>query len=123
MSDIIDPDPRVRRGRVTGATRSRAGESAVICFGAAVLNRPESSSAMADRLLDVFSRCLDIPAGDLDDDISPSNTSAWDSLAAMELVTAIEDDFDVRLKTSEIMKMRSIGLARSVLRAKGVENI
>jgi acyl carrier protein len=38
-------------------------------------------------------------------------------------VTAIEDDFDVRLKTSEIMKMRSIGLARSVLRAKGVENI
>jgi len=78
---------------------------------------------MSDRLLDVFSRCLDIPAANLGDEISPSNTPAWDSLAAMELVTAIEDDFDVRLKTSEIMKMRSIGLARSVLRAKGVENI
>jgi acyl carrier protein len=78
---------------------------------------------MSDRLLDVFSRCLDIPAANLDDEISPGNTPAWDSLAAMELVTAIEDDFDVRLKTSEIMKMRSIGLARSVLRANGVENI
>ena len=78
---------------------------------------------MTDRLLDVFSRCLDLPAGDLNDDISPSNTTAWDSLAAMELVTAIEDEFDVRLKTSEIMKMRSIGLARTVLRGKGVGDI
>ena len=41
----------------------------------------------------------------------------------MEMVTLIEDAFDVRLKTAEIMKMRSIGLARTVLRAKGVEGI
>ncbi len=54
---------------------------------------------------------------------APNNTSAWDSLAAMEMVTLIEDAFDVRLKTAEIMKMRSIGLARTVLRAKGVEGI
>jgi acyl carrier protein len=78
---------------------------------------------MSDRLLDVFSQGLKLPASDLSDDTSPSNTSAWDSLAAMEMVVLIEDAFDVRLKTSEIMKMRSIGLARSVLRSKGVEEI
>jgi acyl carrier protein len=41
----------------------------------------------------------------------------------MEMVTLIEDSFGVRLKTAEIMKMRSIGLARTVLRGKGVEDI
>ncbi|WP_067440422.1 acyl carrier protein [Nocardioides jensenii] len=78
---------------------------------------------MSDRLLEVFSVGLSISADELHDDISPSNTTAWDSLAAMEMVTLIEDEFDVRLKVAEIMKMRSIGLARSVLRGKGVEGI
>ena len=78
---------------------------------------------MSDRLLEVFAKGLDIPVAGLSDETSPSNTPAWDSLAAMEMVSLIEDAFDVRLKTSEIMKMRSIGLARTVLRGKGVEDI
>ena len=78
---------------------------------------------MSDRLLDVFSKGLNLPASQLSDETSPSNTPTWDSLAAMEMVVLLEDAFDVRLKTSEIMKMRSIGLARDVLRSKGVEDI
>ncbi|RNL63246.1 acyl carrier protein [Nocardioides marmoriginsengisoli] len=78
---------------------------------------------MSDRLLEVFSEGLSIPVAELNDETSPTNTSAWDSLAAMEMVTLIEDEFDVRLKVAEIMKMRSIGLARTVLRGKGVEGI
>ncbi len=77
---------------------------------------------MSDRLLEVFSQGLGIPVDDLHDEVSPANTSSWDSLAAMELVTLIEDRFAVRLKTSEIMRMRSIGLARTVLRSKGIED-
>lgn len=78
---------------------------------------------MPDRLLEVFSKGLRLPVDRLSDDTSPSNTSQWDSLAAMEMVVLIEDTFDVRLKTSEIMRMRSIGLARTVLRSKGVEDV
>ena len=78
---------------------------------------------MSDRLLELFSTGLSIPAEELNDETSPNNTPAWDSLAAMEMVTLIEDAFEVRLKTADIMKMRSIGLARTVLRAKGVEGI
>jgi len=78
---------------------------------------------MSDRLLDAFAQGLRLPADQLSDETSPSNTPQWDSLAAMEMVTTLEDVFDVRLKTSEIMRMRSIGLARKVLRGKGVEGI
>jgi hypothetical protein len=39
------------------------------------------------------------------------------------LVSLIEDEFEVRLGAREIMKMQTIGLARSVLKAKGVSGI
>jgi hypothetical protein len=41
----------------------------------------------------------------------------------MALITLIEDSFEVRLSTREIMKMNSIGAARSVLRSKGVSDL
>lgn len=78
---------------------------------------------MSDRLFELFSKALELPANELSDETSPTNTPEWDSLAAMELVASIEDTFDVRLKTSEIMRMRSIGRARALLRTKGVEGI
>ncbi len=78
---------------------------------------------MADKLIELFSEGLGIPAEELSDETSPENTPQWDSLAAMSMVTLIEDGFDTRLKTKDIMKMRSIGLAREVLRDKGLSDI
>jgi acyl carrier protein len=78
---------------------------------------------MADRLLEIFSEGLGVSADVLDDDSSPDNLVEWDSLAAMTLVALIEDTFAVSLSTRDIMKMRTIGLARSVLQAKGVAGI
>lgn len=75
---------------------------------------------MSDRLVKIFAEELDVDAAELNDDSSPDNVASWDSLAAMRLVAAIESEFDVRLSTKEIMKMRSIGIARSVLREKSV---
>jgi acyl carrier protein len=78
---------------------------------------------MSDRLIEVFAEGLQLDASALNDEVSPQNTSQWDSLAAMTLVMLLEDSFDVRLSTREIMKMNSIGAARSVLQAKGVAGI
>ncbi len=75
---------------------------------------------MADVLISLFSEVLQVEPSTLNDDTSPDNNSKWDSLAAMHLVAAIEDKFDVRLSTKEIMKMSSIGLARKTLQEKGV---
>ena len=78
---------------------------------------------MSDPLLEVFSEGLGLPTDQLSDETSPDNTNEWDSLAAMTMVTLLEDAFDVTLKTRDIMKMRSIGIAREVLTSKGVEGI
>ncbi len=76
---------------------------------------------MADPLLNVFASVLDVPMESLNEETSPDNTEEWDSLAAMHLVSAIEDAFAVRLGTRDIMRMTSIGIAREVLQTKGAD--
>jgi acyl carrier protein len=76
-----------------------------------------------DRLVPMFALVLKVPAERLSDETSPDNTPSWDSLAAMELVSQIEETFGVQLSTREIMKMRSLGLAREMLRSKGVPDV
>ena len=78
---------------------------------------------MPDALIRVFAEGLGVDEATLNDDTSPDNTSERDSLAAITLVSLIEDEFDVRLGAREIMKMQTIGLARSVLKSKGVSGI
>ncbi len=78
---------------------------------------------MADPLLEVFAQGLGVSVDVLDESSSPETLDEWDSFAAMNLVTLIEDTFDVSLSTRDIMKMRTVGLARSVLSAKGVPGI
>lgn len=76
---------------------------------------------MSDRLIDLFAEELEVEVDELNDESSPENVESWDSLAAMRLVCAIEEEFDVRLGTGDIMKMNTIGRAREALKKMGVE--
>lgn len=78
---------------------------------------------MSDPLIAIFAEGLGVDPSTLSEDTSPDNTTEWDSLAAITLVSLIEEQFDVRLSAREIMKMQTVGLARSVLQGKGVAGI
>ncbi len=77
--------------------------------------------AMADPLIDLFAETLQVDPAELGEASSPDTVEQWDSLGAMHLVTAIEERFQVRLTTKEIMKMQTISLARATLLGKGVD--
>ena len=72
------------------------------------------------RVAKVFSEVLGISPDMVTDTTSPDNTPQWDSMAAMNLVVAIEDEFDVRLSTAEIISMRNVAIVKKVLLSKGV---
>jgi acyl carrier protein len=78
---------------------------------------------MSDRLTQTFADVLNVPADRLNDETSPSNTPQWDSLATVNLTLAIETAFGVRLSMRDIRGMSTIGLAKSVLRAKGAKDV
>jgi len=75
---------------------------------------------MTARIAKVFSDVLGITPDQVSDETSPDNTPQWDSMAAMTLVVAIEDEFDIRLSTAEIISMRNVAIVRKVLTTKGV---
>jgi acyl carrier protein len=75
---------------------------------------------MNDALVELFAEVLGVDPAKLSDDSSPDNVKQWDSLAAMKLVVAIEERFQVKLSTREIMKMSTIGRARKTLQTKKV---
>ena len=76
---------------------------------------------MADKLIEIFADELMVDPSTLNGDSSPENTENWDSLANMRLVAAIEEGFNVRLSTGDMMKMRTIDIVRTVLKQKGVD--
>lgn len=78
---------------------------------------------MTARVAKVFSEVLGVAADMITDDTSPDNTPQWDSMAAMNLVVAIEDEFDVRLSTAEIVSMRNVAIVKKVLTAKGAVDV
>jgi acyl carrier protein len=75
---------------------------------------------MGDALIRLFAEVLGVDPHELDEDSSPDNLKQWDSLAAMQLVVAIEETFKTQLSTREILRMSTIGLARQTLQRKGV---
>ncbi|MEO1241797.1 MAG: acyl carrier protein [Pseudomonadota bacterium] len=76
---------------------------------------------MTDKLIEIFADELMVEPSELNEDSNPDNTESWDSLASMRLVAAFEETFDIHLSTAEILKMRSISIARTVLKEKGVD--
>jgi acyl carrier protein len=70
----------------------------------------------------IFAGILKVDPSTINDESSPDNVPEWDSVAAMHLVAAIEERFGVVLSTREIMSMRTVGLVRSVLRKKGIDD-
>lgn len=75
---------------------------------------------MIDKLIETFATVLKVDPTSLTDESSPENTPRWDSLRAVELATAIEETFNVELTTTDILRIRSLGMARDTLRRKGV---
>ena len=78
---------------------------------------------MTTRVARVFSEVLGVSPAQITDETSPDNTPQWDSMAAMNLVVAIEDEFDIRLSTAEIVSMRNVAIVRKVLNTRGCADV
>ena len=60
---------------------------------------------METQLKLIFAQVLSIEPENIDEGTSQESLVTWDSLGHLNLVTAIEDTFNIRLTISEIMEM------------------
>lgn len=78
---------------------------------------------MPGRVEKIFADVLRVSKESINEATSPDNTPKWDSTSAIDLTLAIEDAFGVRFTTKEIVAMRSVGLVKAFLAAKGITDV
>jgi acyl carrier protein len=71
-----------------------------------------------DRLQLVFRRVFDLEKLTLHREMTASDVPDWDSLAHIQLVVAIEKEFKVRFKTSEIVELKNVGQMMDLVELK-----
>jgi acyl carrier protein len=69
----------------------------------------------------VVARALNVPVASVTDASSPETLRSWDSLSHLDLISEIEEAYDVRFSTGDILKAKSVADVRRLLREKGLE--
>ena len=72
---------------------------------------------MDRRFRDVIEAVLAVDSSRITDDDSPRSIPQWDSVKHLELLMAIEAEFDVQFSPDEMAQLNSIGLIRQRLGA------
>jgi acyl carrier protein len=74
----------------------------------------------ADHLLSLLVEFFDLPAHTKPADIEQRLLSDWDSLAMVQLITALEQAFSVNFEIDEIVRLTSYREIQKVLISRGV---
>ena len=75
-------------------------------------------SKIEDRIKNIMSAVLEIPANMINDESSSDSIESWDSLRQMNLIVALEEEFMIQFSDDEIMEMMNYSIIRSVLMRK-----
>ena len=65
---------------------------------------------MKNRVYKVVSQILKVPLDEVSDDFSPDRCEEWDSLKHMNLIMALEEEFNIQFGEGQIVEMLSVGL-------------
>lgn len=58
---------------------------------------------------------------EIDDSFGPNQIEDWDSLTQVELVTELEEKFEISLEVEDVSRMYTIGNIKKILRKYEVE--
>lgn len=76
------------------------------------------SEFMNEKLKEILSKCLGVPAGDIGNDFSSEYTELWDSLRHMNIILAIEDEYQLLFDAEEIPQMVSLSIIGDIVQRK-----
>jgi len=74
-----------------------------------------------EKLTQIHRKILKKPELVLHDELTARDVDTWDSLAHLTLIIAIEQSYNIRFESEEIILIRNIGDMKTLLCAKGVE--
>jgi acyl carrier protein len=72
---------------------------------------------MEDRIRNVMAAVLSTAPDNITEDSSPHEIKTWDSLRHLNLVLALEEEFDIRFEEAEIPSLVSFGIIVATIKA------
>ena len=76
------------------------------------------NNILEDRIKNVMSAVFEIPAINVNDKSSPDTLESWDSLKHLQLILALEDEFEIIFNDDEIAAILSFDSIRSIINEK-----
>lgn len=76
---------------------------------------------MREKILHTLAATLGISAADLGGEPAMETQPAWDSVAHLNFIMSIEQDFGVQFSPEEMMAMGSVSAVEAALAKKGVK--
>lgn len=73
---------------------------------------------MEDKIKNVMAAVFEIPAGDITDKTSPDILESWDSLKHMNLIVALEEEFNIQLTDEEILDMVNFPNIKNIIKVR-----
>jgi len=73
-------------------------------------------SKVNDKVFRLISQVLSVPLTQITEESSPDSIAGWDSLKHMNLVLALEEEFNVQFNEEQIVEMLNVGLIIEALK-------
>ncbi len=64
---------------------------------------------MKNKIYKIISNVLDVKLSEVDDEVSIDTADNWDSLAHMNIIECIEEEFKISIEEDEMIEMVSVG--------------
>ena len=74
------------------------------------------------RFRTIVASVLGIEPGEVHDELSPADVIGWDSLVQLELILALEAEYNVRFSQEDVLQIFTLGDIQRLLLAKGVNS-
>lgn len=62
----------------------------------------------ASKIIEIFEEILDIENGKINLDSTPQDIEEWDSVATINIIVAIEDEFGIKFKLKDVQEAKSV---------------
>jgi acyl carrier protein len=72
-----------------------------------------------DTLYETIAVILGVDPAALTEESSPDTVASWDSVNHLNLVMALESEFEIQLSPDDALAMRSVRAIRGILRERG----
>ena len=74
---------------------------------------------MRERVYKIISQVFNVPIENINDESSSDDIETWDSLKHMNMVLALEEEFNVQFGEEQIFEMLNVGLIIEILKEIG----